>query len=297
MKALVAALLIGFLMSPSLGVADEPPMTNQSVLDLQQLQFGDEVIIEKIKSSTCSFDTSTEALKTLKAAGISGAVMAEMIRASNRGPAPASAASVAAAPSNPNDPLTPHEPGIYYLNEETQPPAMVQIEPTVYTASRSGGFLKSALTYGIAKVKTKAVLSGPAAKTQIQTRRPTFYFYFEPPGAAGSGLPYFSAASSASEFLLTRTETKKKNRELVVGEFNAFSAEGGVQEESIVPFDYEKIGPGVYKVSPKGDLIKGEYCFFYGGSAPAAGSGKVFDFGMPMSIQDEAKRLAAKKQQ
>lgn len=199
--AVVLALAWG---SSTLAVALEQPalekMTNGKVVEIHKLGLGDEVILEKIRSSTCAFDV------------------------------------------------------------------------------------------GIAKMKSKAVLNNPHAMLQILDSKPTFYFYFETTGSGlgGSGFGYFSVATSANEFVLVRTEVKKATRELVVGQFNAFGAQGGVQDKSMVPFDFERVSPGTYKVVPRTDLKGGEYCFFYGGSTPIAsygfvgpmGGGKVFDFGV-----------------
>lgn len=42
----------------------------------------------------------------------------------------------------------------------------------------------------------------------------------------------------------------------------------------------EKLGPGVYKVTPQEDLIEGEYAFYNGGGAGPSGGAKLFDFGI-----------------
>ena len=81
-------------------------------------------------------------------------------------------------------------------------------------------------------------------------------------------------------------DVKKNSRELVVGEFNAFGAQSGASSDYIQQFDYEKLSPGIYKVTPRKALAEGEYCFFYGGTTPlafygyfgAGGGQKVFDF-------------------
>jgi hypothetical protein len=83
-------------------------------------------------------------------------------------------------------------------------------------------------------------------------------------------------------------DQKKNGRELLVGQANVFGAESGTLDKYARPFDYEKLGPGVYKVIPRVDLDDGEYGFFYGGSTPIAGYGyfgagmspKIFDFGI-----------------
>jgi len=54
-------------------------LTNASIIELQGLTLGDAVIIEKIKTSKCSFDTSINGLKQLKAANLPGAVIEAMI--------------------------------------------------------------------------------------------------------------------------------------------------------------------------------------------------------------------------
>jgi hypothetical protein len=148
------------------------------------------------------------------------------------------------------------------------------------------------MTYGLAKIKSKAVISNPNAKLQINNPRPVFYFYFEVrnSGLSNSGNVYASSSTSPNEFVLVQMEAKKKERQLVVGEANAFGAQSGALEKYVRPFDYEKLAPGVYKVTPKTDLADGEYGFFYGGSAPIADYGyfggavspKIFDFGIKL---------------
>ena len=53
------------------GSAAEETLNNASVIELQGLNLGDAVIIEKIKTSKCEFDTSITGLKQLKAAKVS----------------------------------------------------------------------------------------------------------------------------------------------------------------------------------------------------------------------------------
>jgi hypothetical protein len=182
---------------------------------------------------------------------------------------------------------------------------MVQLEPSVYTQTKSGGLtslIKSALTYGIAMIRSKAVLPGANAKLQITSVRPVFYFYFEvkASGPGGSNNVY-SATTSPSEFVMVKMEEKKRSRELVVGQRNFFGAQSGTLDKDTRPFDYVKLAPGLYKVTPRQDLTSGEYGIFFGGSVPIApvepnpffpiqtfghfgapGGSKVFDFGIKL---------------
>ena len=190
--------------------------------------------------------------------------------------------------------MSAHEAGIYLLQESEGKKVMTQLEPSVSTQSKSGGFLKSAMTYGIAKIKSKAVLSNSNARLQIFTPRPVFYFYFEVKnsGLSNSGNVYSGSSTSPNEFVLVKMDVKKNGRELIVGQFSVFGAESGTLDKYAQPFDYEKLAPGVYKVTPRVDLDAGEYGFFYGGSTPIAGYGyfgagmspKIFDFGVKRAL-------------
>ena len=81
---------------------------------------------------------------------------------------------------------------------------------------------------------------------------------------------------------------KGDTRETTVGKFSAYGSSSGNDEKAIVSFTYEKVRPGVYKVTPKEPLTQGEYGFVtVGGSAiagaygaAAASSSRVFDFGV-----------------
>ena len=66
-QSFIWALLLAFIFSitPSLRAEDET-LTNASVIELQNLSLGDAVLIEKIKTSKCNFDTSITGLKQLK---------------------------------------------------------------------------------------------------------------------------------------------------------------------------------------------------------------------------------------
>lgn len=59
-------------------------LTNHDVVDMVKTGLSNDVVIAKIKTSSCQFDTSTEALKDLKAAGISDSVILAMVQASTK---------------------------------------------------------------------------------------------------------------------------------------------------------------------------------------------------------------------
>jgi len=296
---LISLLLILGLSGASLSVlaqGDKKPseetLTNETIITLTKAGLSQSIIVSKIRSSKTRFDVSTTELLRLKRENVADAVIDAMIQAAQAGPSNATPSGDNVLKADPHDPLSPHEAGIYLLTGETVRRHMVQLDPSVYTQSKSGGMFKSAMTYGIAKVQSKAVLAGERAKLRIEDSQPVFYFYFEVKnaGLSNAGNAWFSSATSPNEFVLLKLETKKNSREVVVGQFNAFGAQGGALDKYVQPFDYEKLAPGVFKVTPRGNLADGEYCFFYGGATPlptygygVVGGPKVFDFGIRVS--------------
>lgn len=58
-----------------------PPLTNDSIMKLRGMRLGPDVIIAKIKSSPCEFDTTPGALQKLKIAGVSDKIILAMVEA------------------------------------------------------------------------------------------------------------------------------------------------------------------------------------------------------------------------
>lgn len=296
MRRLIAGLILPLFLFSSASItraqdakSRDEVLTNETVIAMTKAGFGVPVIVAKIRSSLPDFKLTMADMVKLKQEGVPDAVIEEMLHSSQPGTDGSGTPSKDKAKTDPNDPATPHEAGVYVLKESEGRQQLIQLEASVYSQSKSGGFFKSAMTYGIAKIKSKAVLAGDHAQAQFDMARPTFYFYFEVTnsGLSNSGNVWQGASSSPNEFVLVKTEVKKNSRELVVGQMNAFGAQSGALDKYLQAFDYEKIAPGIYKVTPKANLTDGEYCFFYGGSAAmptygmgSVGSPKVFDFGI-----------------
>jgi len=268
------------------------PLTNDDVIKMVQAKLPDGVIVAKIKSSPCKFDTSLDALIKLKQAGISDAVMQAMAEAGASAASTTSGPAVKQPPPDPNDPLAEHDPGIYYVRQNPGGRRMTQLEPTAYSGGKLTGMFTTGLTYGIKKTKWKAVVRGRLARVRITEHAPTFYFYFEQKHGtlSYSGVPggafMFGGLSAPSQFTLVRFDPKKDHRELIVGEWGAYRASSGTREEDVQDFDFERVAPGTYKVTLRKDLEPGEYCFFNTGQATPAGpmggygGGMLFDFGI-----------------
>ena len=233
---------------------------------------GDALIISKIRSSKCTFDVSTDALVSLKQAAVTDGVIQAMIQVSTPD---ANVTGTKVFSADPNNPQSPHDAGIYSYDGKT----MVQLEPTVYSGTNTGGIFKSAMTYGIATAKLKANIRNSHATIRVSSAA-DFYFYFE---QTSSGLSnstgvqaYLTGATSPNEFVLLRMESKKNDREVMLASFGAFRMSTGTQEKDSVGFTATKVAPGVYKVSVP-SLKPGEYCFYYG---TTLNQHKLFDFGV-----------------
>jgi hypothetical protein len=180
--------------------------------------------------------------------------------------------------------MSPHEPGIYMMEKGS----IIEMNPTVFQGTKAS-FLGTALTYGLKKTKMRAVVRGASANTITYTARPEFYFYFDKalsnPGYAMAGFLAFGASSPA-EFTLVKMERKSNTRETVLGEFNAYTSSTGARSKDIVEFTFEKIRPGVFKVTPRIDLTPGEYCFYFAGTPQGLGfaGGKIFDFSVAKAL-------------
>jgi hypothetical protein len=62
-------------------IADSTVLTNQDILDMNKMGLSPDILIAKIKSSPCAFDTSPSQLQQLKSSGLPDAVILAMVQA------------------------------------------------------------------------------------------------------------------------------------------------------------------------------------------------------------------------
>lgn len=240
-------------------------LTNDSIIELQSLNLGDAVIIEKIKASKCDFDVSVNGLKLLKQAKVSDPVIQAMI-ASKAPSAPKGALATPAVAGDPNDPNAPHELGVWLYEENSGQKKMTRLEPEI-----SRMWMPTGMGFGSA---IRAVLTGLHAAVQVSSRRPVCYMYF---GEGGQGI---AGAGSPNELPLARLTLKEKTNErlLIVGSVAPFGGVNtGIKKDALRAVSAEKMAAGVYKITPQEDLPEGEYGFCYLVSG-AMGAGKMFCF-------------------
>jgi hypothetical protein len=285
----------------------------QDVIAMKQAGLSDDIVIAKIQQHNVPSDLSTDELIGLKKEKVSDAVIRALIdpkaqspagsslpttivvqnpglaALSNINPSGATPEAGQTAVGDPNDPLTPHDSGIYlYTKDHAGNPKMVMLERAAYQGAKTGGMFASAMTYGAVKMKTKAIIPGTKAALRITDSKLIFYFYFDD-RAAGLGRSSFLGANitNPNQFALLNLKVEKNSRTTEIGQFSMWGGSSGSDEKSMIAFKSERIGPGLYKVEVAGDLKSGEYCFVassstvvsaYGAGATTAHD--LFDFGI-----------------
>lgn len=254
-------------------------LTVDSITQLTAAGIDDEAIIAKIHSSNSRFDLTTDQMIALKAKGVSGPVIAAMLGAGSNG-------GVSMVPESP-DPLTPHPTGVYLLTVGPPAAKMTKIDATISSQAKTGGIFGYALTAGIASMSIKASIQNASAHTKSESDRPTFYFFFDEsnPDTGRTNSTWLTGmvanVSSPNEFTLVRLTQKSGRREARVDSMNIGGAKTGVMDSDRIPFTYDLVRPGVFKITPDKPLVPGEYGFIFslaGGGAGGALTARIFDF-------------------
>jgi hypothetical protein len=256
---------------------------------MQMASFGlpDNFVISKIKAAKAvNFDTSPTGLKALSNAKVHDLVVEAMISRQDGGrvDVPSSGRSdpaPGATSADPNDPMSPHDSGVYLLKDGKLTP----MDPGVFQGEKHTSMLKTMASQGLAKQRMKAVLRGPHAPTQLSDTKPVFYFYFDKDASPGTLMSMSPEPKSPRDYLLVKLEVTKKDRELETMEAGITGTNMNATTKTAVSFSSDKIAPGAYKVTVDSPLGPGEYCFFSGSGTmgPMAATGHVYDFGVSNS--------------
>lgn len=262
------------LILPLLVCAQEEVLTNQSILDMMELGFTNDVIVGKIETSKSSFDTTVDALKALKEKGVGNEIIIAMMHSRKAEQEKVNVAKV-------------QKTGIYVKSGDD----LQKIYPTVFSGSKTNT-LGAALSYGLADAKIKSTLSGEHSQNIVHSNSPEFYFYFDISQTSELSLRatnwWFSVASSPNEFVLVKLKSKGRKREMDIGKVNIYAGNSvGVDEKNVIKFDIEILNDNEFKVIPAWFLEPGEYCFYYQGIVPVGGYSNqaVFDFSIPDNLE------------
>jgi hypothetical protein len=278
--------------------ASDVTLKVSDVEDMLKSGLSEDLVIASLRRANQAFALTPQEMVQLKKDGISDNVIKVMLDPSAApspavsaagiigirtpkasGATPEAGVSQAAIEANANNPDAPHDSGIYlYTEDRDHGKTMIALERAATQGTKTG-VLGHALTYGILKGKTKAVIPGPRASIRTGDARPVFYFYFEDKSAA-LGKSGFGAqtVSNPNQFGLLKFEEKKDSREVVIGTIGFASASSGSEQKAMISFKSERIKPGVYRVIPTVDMEPGEYCFASASAVGAAGAADILDF-------------------
>jgi hypothetical protein len=193
-------------------------LNNDAVIKLVKAGFSDDLIVATIHGVAGTYDISADELIALKAGGASEKVVAAIVAKASASPAavaPAPAPAPAApAAADPDDPDSPHDPGLY----------LRFIGP--------GGKLKMArldqresnTTPSAYSVSIKARIPGPRAALRTFELRPTFFLYFPSTNS-------MTDAADPSQFTLLTLDGKKDHRETEIGRLKGFAGAGVIVTE------------------------------------------------------------------
>ncbi len=254
-------------------------LNNDSVVKLVKAGLSDDLIVTTINTQAGSYDTSTDGLIALKGAGVSDKVVAAIVAKAAGSPStPTSIAPTAPATPTPGaqdseDPMAPHDPGVYLMTTTREGKRKMVFIDRV-------GAGREKLHRGLVSASRNAEIPGSRASVRTQDANPVFYMYFP----ATSNIGDVGSISSPTQFSLLALEDKKDHRETKVAKaaiFSGFSYGNDAKKTSL--FNAERIRPYMYKVSPSASLKSGEYAFI--ASTTMAGSAQgatvvIYDFGV-----------------
>lgn len=260
---------------------DTEQLTNKSIIDLTKAGIGKATQKSMIASSSCSFLVDTKSILELKKNKVDDEVISAMVDKMNEAKNSVLTPAVESNNAIVNK-LLKEGSGIYTQLADSN---IQELDPSVFSQSKQGSFLATALTYGLAKTKQKMSLSGKSANLQLSNRKPVFYFVFN---AAEKNLnqqmpSWFDNATSPNEFVLVKfNSTKNNNREITTGSADSYSGSvQGIDDKQKQTFQSKKLAKGVYQITFENSLEQGEYCFMYAGAiVQNAGNPKVYDFGV-----------------
>jgi hypothetical protein len=256
------------------------PLTNADVVSMVKAGLDESTIVLAIQRGRTDFDTSPEALVSLKHEGATQKILDAMLSAGTETALPPklTAQQAAEGPVTNHDAVggehsvspdqdlrIPSEAGLYALGP-TQ--GLERIEGRATSFVRTGSRLASAATLGIHANRVNTQIPGSRANV---TLGPTPTFYYRPVKDEG-GL----------DLILTRLTVTNGRRQFEVGAQGIFRASKGVSVRHQMDFDADEVEPGLYKLVLTHGLKAGQYAFYllrgFEHSSAEEGSGFVFCF-------------------
>lgn len=127
------------------------------------------------------------------------------------------------------------------------------------TGKKVGNIAGAYFTLGLSSAKRNIVIEGKESYTKIQDTKPEFEIELNDPKLSGYG---------EENIVLMKLHQKGKSRNLRIGKYGLTAGvQSGLNEDDMIPIDIERDGE-ILIIRPKGDLKKGQYCFYYVGDLP-----------------------------
>jgi hypothetical protein len=162
------------------------PLTNETVVKMVKQQgLSEDVVLSMVKTQPAQYTITLDELAALKADGVPDKVVAAMVEkaagGSTRGNGNITGATTIAgtvAKGDPNDPMSPHDSGIYLnAKDRNGDYKLIVLEQASYQGSKTGGMAGSVLTVGLVKATMKAVIPGQHASIRTPDSQPLLFLF------------------------------------------------------------------------------------------------------------------------
>ncbi|MFA5778402.1 MAG: hypothetical protein WC870_02880 [Candidatus Paceibacterota bacterium] len=230
---------------------------------MHNMDLPDEAVIAKIQTVIGEYDTSIEALKALKSAGISNEIITEMLKSQQKLASPA-ISEIPETQTDPNDPMAGYNPGVYIMGDDGK---LAKLEPGKLTRKEKAPNLAVLALTPFSVGDGETCYFNNVKPPVVTSHRPSFTFYISQTRFASNieneefrqlaDLPLQNLAVVKLEKENDRIIFKYKYREKLI--------------KRLIRLKVEEVYKDVYKVTLESDLPDGNY---------ALGS---FDFDMASS--------------
>jgi hypothetical protein len=247
MRASSVALAIVLLISVAFVVPaqkTEKSLTNEDVVKMVAAGLPESTIVHVIQKGPTAFDTSPDALITLKQQGVTPRMMEAMLGGNTSGNA------TVAAPAGSSSPK-----GVFIqIGNDWK-----RIEEVSSIEVRSVGGIASQMTLGLKESRVICVFRGDKAEVQLSERRPVFRI---------SGL-----GASARDVYIVEMRLNPDRRDLEMGRAGLLKKTSfGFRKRDIRDVEVKRLGEDLLEATPKQDLVPGEFIMVLGGSNVRANS-------------------------
>lgn len=141
--------------------------------------------------------------------------------------------------------------GIFYNGEK--------IGSSRITGQRLGNLAGAYFSFGLSGAKRDLQIEGRSAELTIEEKRPEFTIVF-----AENAMPaVFQNAANVDYLILVKLKQSKKERKLQNGSYGLTGVESNVSSKYVIPMKVEQLSATTFKFTPKEDLKKGEYGFYF----------------------------------